>query len=189
MRTFRIRYNGQDYFMDVEELVSADGQSQPVVSHMPPAPGMYAAPAVGGQPVVAQPQPMGQVAPVPVSVPVPPVSVSPAPVAPAQVPPAAVEEGQKSAPAAAVDSPAASSGALPSEGTGEGEEVVAPMPGNVLRLLKKVGETAREDEPVLIFEAMKMENEIVAPKTGVVTGYGVKEGDMIDAGAVLFTIA
>lgn len=73
-------------------------------------------------------------------------------------------------------------------GLGEGEEVVSPMPGTVVRIMKKVGDTVEEDEPVIIFEALKMENEIVAPKNGTITGIGVKEGDALNAGDALFTV-
>lgn len=52
--------------------------------------------------------------------------------------------------------------------TGEGEVVTAPMPGTVTKILVKDGDTVTENQPLMILEAMKMENEIVAPKAGTI---------------------
>ena len=64
----------------------------------------------------------------------------------------------------------------------------SPMPGNILRILVNVGDTVTENQPLMILEAMKMENEIVAAKAGVVAGIHVKEGQVVNPGDALITI-
>ena len=81
------------------------------------------------------------------------------------------------APAAPVASTPAGADAMPS-----------PMPGNILRVLVNVGDTVTENQPLMILEAMKMENEIVAAKAGVVAGIHVKEGQVVNPGDALITI-
>jgi biotin carboxyl carrier protein len=61
----------------------------------------------------------------------------------------------------------------------------SPMPGKVIKLLKKPGDTVNEGEGIVVVEAMKMENELKAPKAGVVKEVRVKEGDTVEAGARL----
>ena len=58
--------------------------------------------------------------------------------------------------------------AAPVAPSGDGEVVTAPMPGTVTKILVKVGDAVTENQPLMILEAMKMENEIVAPKAGTV---------------------
>ena len=98
-----------------------------------------------------------------------------APVAPAAPASPAVEAAP--APAAPVASTPAGADAMPS-----------PMPGNILRILVNVGDTVSENQPLMILEAMKMENEIVAAKAGVVAGIHVKEGQVVNPGDALITI-
>jgi len=69
-----------------------------------------------------------------------------------------------------------------------GTEVKAPMPGLVLRIDVKEGDTIKENSPILVMEAMKMENEIFAPVTGVVKKILVKQGDQLMADDVLAVI-
>ena len=83
-------------------------------------------------------------------------AAQPAPAAPAATP--------TPAPAA----PAAPAPAAPVAPTGEGEVVTAPMPGKVTKILVKDGDAVTENQPLMILEAMKMENEIVAPKAGTI---------------------
>ena len=64
--------------------------------------------------------------------------------------------------------PAAPAPAAPVAPTGEGEVVTAPMPGTVTKILVKDGDTVTENQPLMILEAIKMENEIVAPKAGTI---------------------
>lgn len=67
-------------------------------------------------------------------------------------------------------------------------KVTAPMPGNIWKLKTKVGDSVGKHDVLLILEAMKMENEIVAPEAGVVTNVLVKEGDSVNPGQVMVEI-
>lgn len=90
------------------------------------------------------------------------------------------------APVAAPVAPVAAAPAVvPS---GEGLTMDSPMPGNILDIRVKVGEQVKENQVIVILEAMKMENEIVAPKDGVITALYVTKGSPIDVGAPIFTI-
>lgn len=71
---------------------------------------------------------------------------------------------------------------------GNGAPVKSPMPGNILKILLSDGATVTKGQPILVLEAMKMENDIVADKDGVLT-YCVKAGDSVETGATLATIA
>ena len=68
------------------------------------------------------------------------------------------------------------------------EEVKAPMPGLVLRINAKVGDTVKKDDIIMVMEAMKMENEIYAPCDGVVTSIPVSQGQQLQSGDLLLTI-
>ena len=70
-----------------------------------------------------------------------------------------------------------------------GEQVRAPMPGNILRVDVKQGDAVKAGQVLVILEAMKMENEIVAPKDGTVAQVVTKVGDKVDTGAALVVIA
>ena len=102
---------------------------------------------------------------------------APAPVAPVAAPAAPAAPAVEAAPAAPVAATPAGADAMPS-----------PMPGNILRILVNVGDTVTENQPLMILEAMKMENEIVAAKAGVVAGIHVKEGQVVNPGDALITI-
>lgn len=65
----------------------------------------------------------------------------------------------------------------------------APMPGTILKVLVNVGDTVSENQPLMILEAMKMENEIVAGMAGTVSAIHVSSGQAVDAGDNLITIA
>lgn len=68
------------------------------------------------------------------------------------------------------------------------DALTAPMPGTILKINVNVGDTVTENQPVMILEAMKMENEIVAPTAGTVTGIHVQQGQMVNPGEALITI-
>ncbi|MGX7150431.1 acetyl-CoA carboxylase biotin carboxyl carrier protein subunit [Enterococcus ureasiticus] len=68
------------------------------------------------------------------------------------------------------------------------DAMLSPMPGTILKLLVNIGDTVQENQPLIILEAMKMENEIVAGKAGTVTGIHVQQGDMVNPGEPLITI-
>ncbi len=88
------------------------------------------------------------------------------------------------APAAPAAAPAAASVQL-----GAGTAVNAPLPGTVLQIKASVGQAVKAGETVMIIEAMKMENEIVAPRDGKITSVVVQKGAAVNAGDPLFTIA
>lgn len=95
------------------------------------------------------------------------------PAAPAAAPAAA-------APAAAAPAAAAVSGA--------GEAVNAPMPGTILKVNVTQGQKVAEGAVLCVLEAMKMENEILAPKAGTVTQVLAAKGATVDTGAPLVVI-
>jgi biotin carboxyl carrier protein len=68
------------------------------------------------------------------------------------------------------------------------ETVSADMPGKIVKLEVARGDAVRAGQPVVIVEAMKMENPIPAPIDGVVTDISVREGDTVESGAPLFTV-
>lgn len=68
-------------------------------------------------------------------------------------------------------------------------KVVAPMPGNIWKIKTAIGAKVEKHEVLLILEAMKMENEIVAPEAGTVTNILVKEGDAVEPGKVMVEMA
>jgi biotin carboxyl carrier protein len=65
------------------------------------------------------------------------------------------------------------------------QQIVAPMPGKVVRLLVKAGEHVEAGQGLLVVEAMKMQNEIRSPKSGTVERILAKEGQPVNAGEVL----
>ena len=93
----------------------------------------------------------------------PAAAPAPAPAAPAPAP----------APAAA---PAGSAGAV---------AVNAPMPGNILDVRVKPGDSVKAGDTLLILEAMKMENEISAPQDGTIASVNVSKGDTVNSGDLL----
>lgn len=68
------------------------------------------------------------------------------------------------------------------------EQVVAPMVGKVTEVHVKVGDRVEEDDPVVTFEAMKMETPLGAPKGGVVKEIRVQPGQQVEADTVLAVI-
>lgn len=98
---------------------------------------------------------------------------APAPATPAAV---AAEAAPSTAPAAATSV------------TGEGECVDSPMPGNILKVHVAAGQAVKEGDVLVVLEAMKMENEIMAPKSGTVTKVLVEKGATVETGAPLVFI-
>ena len=66
---------------------------------------------------------------------------------------------------------------------------LAPMPGKILDIKVNVGDSVGENQVVIILEAMKLENEIVAIKAGTVAAIHVQAGSMVSAGDALITIS
>ncbi len=70
-----------------------------------------------------------------------------------------------------------------------GEVVKSPMPGNILKINVTVGQKVNEGDTLLVLEAMKMENEIAAPKAGTVAQIIVSKGAVVETGAPLVVIS
>jgi biotin carboxyl carrier protein len=68
------------------------------------------------------------------------------------------------------------------------QKIVAPMPGRVVRVLVSAGEPVEARQPVIVVEAMKMENELRSPKAGTVREIAVEAGTSVEAGRVLVVI-
>ncbi len=103
---------------------------------------------------------------------------------------AIVPSAAPAAPAAAPVAAAPVAAAAPAAPavTGAGEPVNAPMPGNILRVNVKAGDAVKSGTVLCVLEAMKMENEIMAPKDGTVTQVLVSKGSTVDTGAPLVVI-
>ena len=103
--------------------------------------------------------------------------------------PAPAAKAAPAAPAPAAPAPAApaktAGGAAASAG---GQSVDAPMPGKILDVKAQPGASVSRGDVVLILEAMKMENEVVAPQDGTIASINVNVGDMVEPGAVLATM-
>lgn len=70
-----------------------------------------------------------------------------------------------------------------------GEVVKSPMPGNILKINVTVGQKVNEGDALLILEAMKMENEVAAPKSGTVAQIIVSKGAVVETGAPLVVLS
>lgn len=89
---------------------------------------------------------------------------------------------------AAQAAPKAAPAAAPAAAAGEGEKINAPMPGNILAVNVKEGDAVKKGQVLMILEAMKMENEIMAGTDGTVTSVCVAKGAAVETGTVLCTI-
>lgn len=98
-------------------------------------------------------------------VPVAPVSAAPAPAAPA-----------------AVAAPAPIPAAAPA---GSGEAIPAPLPGSIMEIRVNAGDAVKAGQILVILEAMKMENEILAPRDGTVTQVAAQKGATVETGTPL----
>ncbi|MEG2380746.1 MAG: biotin/lipoyl-containing protein, partial [Oscillospiraceae bacterium] len=67
-------------------------------------------------------------------------------------------------------------------------KVVAPMPGKIVDVKVKVGQTIKEGDLLAVLEAMKMENEIMAPAAGKVVSVSVSGGTSVNTGDILVSI-
>lgn len=95
------------------------------------------------------------------------------------------QQAQPAAPAPAPAAPAAPAPAA--SGSGADGEVVSPMPGKILKVIADNGAHVEAGDVILILEAMKMENEIVAPIAGTVS-LSVSVGQTVDTDALLATV-
>ena len=106
-------------------------------------------------------------------------SASESAAAPAAVPAPAAKAPAPKAPAP--KAPAAS-------GAQGGIKVTAPMPGTILKMNVKVGDTVKANDLVCVLEAMKMENEIFAKEGGTVKSVDAPQGASVNSGDVIITL-
>ena len=99
-----------------------------------------------------------------------PVAAAPAPVA---------VSAPAAAPAPAPAAPAGGAGSI---------KVSSPMPGKILAVKANVGDSVKKGQVILILEAMKMENEVVAPEDGTIASIDVTVGAMVESGDTLATL-
>lgn len=112
--------------------------------------------------------------------PVAPVAAAPAPVTAAPASPAPVTAAP-AAPAPVVTS-------APTVSNAVGEKVTAPMPGTIVKVVATKGATVKKGDVLVVLEAMKMENEIMASADGTVVDVAVTQGVAVNTGDVLAVI-
>ena len=86
------------------------------------------------------------------------------------------------APAPAAEKPAAP---VPAAPAGEGERITSPMPGTILAVNVTPGQSVKKGDVLMILEAMKMENEIMCPRDGVVSSVQAAKGAAVESGTLL----
>mgnify|MGYP005856544663 CR=1 FL=1 len=98
---------------------------------------------------------------------------------------AAPAAAPKAAPKAAAPAAAPKAAAPAAAGS---VAVSAPMPGKILAVKASAGQAVKKGDVIMVLEAMKMENDIVAPEDGTIAGINVAVGDSVEAGATLATL-
>ena len=107
-----------------------------------------------------------------------PAAPAPAAPVPAAPVPAAPVPAAAPAPAPAAAAPLAA-----------GEAVKSPMPGNILKINVAQGQSVKEGDTLIVLEAMKMENDVVAPRDGTVAQIVVTKGAVVETGSPLVILA
>ena len=85
--------------------------------------------------------------------------------------------------------PAVAAPAAPAAAPVAGEVITSPMPGNILKINVTQGQKVNEGDVLIVLEAMKMENEISATKSGMVAQISVTKGAVVETGTPLVVIA
>ena len=67
-------------------------------------------------------------------------------------------------------------------------DIKTSMPGRIVKVFMKEGDKVKEGQAVLVLEAMKMQNEIKSPQSGIITKINPTSGDSVEAGALLFSV-
>ncbi len=101
-------------------------------------------------------------------------------------PAAAPVAAPAAAPAPVAEAPAAP--AAPAPVSADGTQVKAPMPGTILAVKKNVGDAVKAGDVIVVLEAMKMENDIVAPCDGTVKSINAPKGTTVNTDDVLAVI-
>lgn len=84
--------------------------------------------------------------------------------------------------------PSAAPSAAPVASATGGDAIISPMPGNIIDIRVKAGDRVKKNQVILVLEAMKMENEIVAPADGTVLSIATSKGAMVNANEELVRI-
>ncbi|MEW6443481.1 MAG: biotin/lipoyl-containing protein [bacterium] len=179
MRRYEYRINGRSYVVDI---LSFDGREAAVRVNGTE----YRVKAAGS---AAAPMPDGRMAALPV-IPVSTVTAPEAsryPASPSDGPVPAAADCPLS-PAAPEASPAHPPSSPVRTGAAGGETICAPMPGIILSVLVREGQAVTAGDPMLVLEAMKMENEIHAPRSGTVKSVLVHKGAEVRQGTPLIEL-
>lgn len=97
--------------------------------------------------------------------------------------------GNNTAGSAASVTPSEASVSPAAKPAGAGEKVNSPLPGVIVEVSVKEGQAVKAGQKIAVLEAMKMENEISAPKDGTITAIHVNKGDSVLEGAPIASIA
>ena len=103
--------------------------------------------------------------------------------------PAAPAAAPAPAPAAAPAAAPAPAPAAKAPVAADAEVVQSPMPGTILSVNVKAGDTVKSGDVLFILEAMKMENEIMAPHDATIAAVHVSKGESVESGAALVSLA
>jgi glutaconyl-CoA decarboxylase len=101
---------------------------------------------------------------------------------------AAAAKTEAKAPAAAQAPKPKPAPQQPSEFKAGSETISCPMPGTVLKVAVKAGQTVKKNQLLVVIEAMKMENEIVSPRDAVIAGVMVTKGSTLNAGEPMISL-
>lgn len=102
---------------------------------------------------------------------------------------ARLQQEQQAKPASAAQTaPVAQAETTVSAPAANAEIVESPIQGNIFKIVTQPGDAVKAGDTLLILEAMKLENEIVAPRDGVIDAILVKEGQNVDAGIPLVSL-
>lgn len=110
-----------------------------------------------------------------------------APIAPVAPAPAAAPAPVAAPAPAAASAPVAAPAPAPAGETGA-VEITTPLQGTVVRIPVKVGDSVKQGQSVCVIETLKMENDVPAPKDGVIASILVHSGDSVKTDAVILTM-
>ncbi len=106
----------------------------------------------------------------------------------AQAAPAAPQASAPVAAPQAAPAPAAAPKKSSAPAVAGANDISAPMPGSIIKILVSEGDSVNAGDPIVIMEAMKMENEVSAAASGSITKIHIKVGDTVEQGALLISI-
>ncbi|MBR6346480.1 MAG: biotin/lipoyl-binding protein [Bacteroidales bacterium] len=182
MKTYSLKINGKEYEVSIDR---GEGNKVAVkvngVDYEVELAGGASAGVSGGNPAAGNVPQAGVPDGVPVANNVPQAGVPDGVPAANNVPQAGVPGG--------TSTPYKVPTGTPAGGATEGVKVVSPLPGVIIEVSVREGQQVSAGQKIAVLEAMKMENEISAPKAGTVTAILVQKGDSLLEGATIATIA